>query len=232
MSASPIAYVPVPETADGFRALARSRLHGEPDQSPGHERWLRPSDFDLNPEAIAELTGGASLVAASSMPPLKPAAVLIPAIARREISLLFTRRTDHLAAHAGQIAFPGGKMEPTDAGPLATALREAREEIGLDPALVEPLGFLDSYRTGTGFRITPVVALVDPVFTLSLDPNEVADAFEVPLPFLMDVANHQQHVRAIGGKDRRFHAIEFGERFIWGATAGILRNMHERLFCS
>src|SRR5690606_30075374 len=128
------------------------------------------------------------------------------------------------------IAFPGGKAEPEDAHPLATALREAHEEIGLDPSLVSPLGTLDRYLTGTGFRITPVIGLVAPDFTLTLDPNEVADTFEVPLPFLMDPANYQRHTRTIGGVERHFYAVPFGDRFIWGATAGILRNMHQRLF--
>lgn len=165
------------------------------------------------------------------MPPREtPAAVLIAAVPRDEIMLLFTQRTDHLPAHAGQIAFPGGKTEKSDLSPLATALREAQEEIGMDPALVEPLGLLDSYRTGTGFRITPVVALVDPGFRLTLNRDEVADAFEVPLRFLMDAGNHHLHVRTIAGRERRFYAMPYEERFIWGATAGILRNMHER-FC-
>jgi 8-oxo-dGTP pyrophosphatase MutT (NUDIX family) len=184
-------------------------------------RHAGPSDFDLNP--------GAAPVAA---PEPKPAAVLVAAVARPELTLLLTQRTEHLPAHAGQIAFPGGKVEPADSGPLATALREAREEIGLDAGMVEPLGYLDSYLTGTGYRITPVVALVDPGFTPTLDRNEVADAFEVPLAFLMDAANHQRHVRSIGGRERHFHAIPFGERFIWGATAGMLRNLYERLFAS
>jgi 8-oxo-dGTP pyrophosphatase MutT (NUDIX family) len=180
-----------------------------------------PSDFDLNPDIAPDDAAATAL---------RPAAVLVPVIRRPELSLLFTQRTDHLPSHAGQIAFPGGKVEAFDAGPQATALREAMEEIGLKASYVEPLGYLDSYRTGTGYRITPVVALVDPGFTLTLDPDEVVDAFEVPLSFLMDTRNHQVHVRQLGGKERRFYAMPYGDRFIWGATAGILRNMHERLF--
>jgi len=204
----------------GFRELALSALN-RPQQGDDRDG---PSDFDLNPELATARPHPDALATA------RPAAVLIPAIARDTITLLLTQRTAHLAAHAGQIAFPGGKAEPEDAHPLATALREAHEEIGLDPSLVSPLGTLDRYLTGTGFRITPVIGLVAPDFTLTLDPNEVADTFEVPLPFLMDPANYQRHTRTIGGVERHFYAVPFGDRFIWGATAGILRNMHQRLF--
>jgi 8-oxo-dGTP pyrophosphatase MutT (NUDIX family) len=144
--------------------------------------------------------------------------------------VLLTQRTESLPRHSGQIAFPGGRMEPTDRDPTATALREAQEEIGLDPEFVEPLGYLDAYRTGTGFRIIPVVALVREGFALQLDPREVADAFEVPLAFLMDEANHRTEVRTWRGAERRFYAMPFEQRYIWGATAGIMKNMHKRLF--
>jgi 8-oxo-dGTP pyrophosphatase MutT (NUDIX family) len=208
-------------TADGFRDLARRAL--DPVAAAAGTRT--PSDFDLNPEFERDLQ------AEAGMPPSQtPAAVLIAAVPRQEITLLFTQRTEHLPAHPGQIAFPGGKVEASDADALATALREAHEEIGLDPDLGVPLGLLDNYRRGTGFRITPVVALVDPGFALELNRDEVADAFEVPLRFLMDRGNHQVHVRTIAGRERRFYAMPYEERFIWGATAGILRNMHER-FC-
>jgi 8-oxo-dGTP pyrophosphatase MutT (NUDIX family) len=182
------------------------------------------SDFDLNPELAAPRTRADAIRAA------RPAAVLIPAIARPALTLLFTQRTEHLSAHAGQIAFPGGKAEPSDATPVATALREAREEIGLDPAAVEPLGTLDCYLTGTGYCITPVIGLVSPDASLVLDRNEVADTFEVPLTFLMDGANYQRHTRKIGDTDRVFYAVPFAGRFIWGATAGILNHMRLRLF--
>lgn len=185
---------------------------------------LGASDFDLNPDLAAARVNGAAVRAA------RPASVLIPAVARPVVTLLFTQRTDHLPAHAGQIAFPGGKAEPEDRDPLATALREAHEEIGLDPVLVEPLGTLDCYLTGTGFCITPVIGLVPPDTPLTLDRNEVAETFEVPLPFLMDEANYQRHTRTIGGIERHFFAVPFAGRFIWGATAGILRHMRQRLF--
>lgn len=206
-----------------LRALAAAAV---PAGNPDGEAHQGPSDFDLNPE----LASDPAFATSPAVRPPRPAAVLIPAIARPVVSLLFTLRTDHLAAHAGQIAFPGGKTEPSDSGPLATALREAQEEIGLDPGLVEPLGTLDPYLTGTGYRITPVVALIDPNLALTIDANEVADTFEVPLPFLMDGANFQRHSRTIGGAMRHFYAVPFGDRFIWGATAGILRNMYQRLF--
>jgi 8-oxo-dGTP pyrophosphatase MutT (NUDIX family) len=179
-----------------------------------------PSDFDLSPELVPEIARA----------PLVQAAVLVPVVARAELTVLLTQRTDSLKRHAGQIAFPGGRMEPTDRDPIATALREAEEEIGLPPSFVEPLGYLDPYRTGTGFRIFPIVSLVREGFTLKLDEREVADAFEVPLAFLMDEANHRTEARSWRGQERRFYAMPFEQRYIWGATAGIMKNMHKRLF--
>lgn len=160
----------------------------------------------------------------------RAAAVLIAVVARAPLTVLFTLRTPHLKAHAGQISFPGGKVEPTDDSPTATALREAHEEIGLDHRLVEPLGFLDVYRTGTGYAITPLVALVDPGYTILPDPNEVADVFEVPLAFLMEPANARLESRFWRGARRRYYALSYGPHDIWGATAGMLKNMQERLF--
>jgi 8-oxo-dGTP pyrophosphatase MutT (NUDIX family) len=166
------------------------------------------------------------------MEPPRPAAVLVPIVLRESLTVMLTQRSHEMPSHPGQISFPGGKTEECDTSPVDCALREAREEIGLTAELVEPLGFLDSYRTGTGFQISPVVALVQPDFPVVVDKREVLEVFEVPLRFLMDEANHQKHSRAWRGRQRSFYAIPYGERCIWGATAGMLRNMHQRLFAS
>lgn len=210
-------------TEAGFRRRAQQALLSRPPEVRAIETHSSayPSDFDLNPDAIAELAGRL---------PQRPAAVLVPVIARAELTLLFTQRTDHLPVHAGQISFPGGKIDEQDGGAKATALREAEEEVGLSRAHIETLGYLDTYRTGTGYRITPVVALVSPNFTLTLNPGEVSDTFEVPLSFFLDAGNFRTDTRSIGGRERRFYAIPYDGRYIWGATAGILKNMHERLF--
>jgi 8-oxo-dGTP pyrophosphatase MutT (NUDIX family) len=162
--------------------------------------------------------------------PSLPAAVLVPVIAREEPTVLFTQRSAGLPVHAGQISFPGGKLDAADPDPLATALREAEEEIGLDAGFVDPLGYLDPYLSGTGFRIVPVVALVSPAFHLVLNPAEVDEAFEVPLKFLMTPSNHARHSREWKGVQRSFYAMPYGERYIWGITAGILRKLYERLY--
>ena len=161
----------------------------------------------------------------------RAAAVLVGLVAhQRQVSVLLTERAASLRLHAGQIAFPGGKIEPHDETPAAAALREAQEEIGLAPAHVEPLGYLDAYVTGTGFRVIPVVARIEPPFLLRLHPGEVADAFEAPFAFLMDASNHSFDSRTFGGRLRRFYAMPYGDRYIWGATAGILRKLYERLY--
>ena len=168
--------------------------------------------------------------AIASVRPIRLAAVLIPIVDRPEPTVLLTQRTTELSSHAGQIAFPGGKIDPGDESPLAAALREAREEIGLDRRLVHPIGYLDVYMTTLGYRIVPTVARVDPHFELALNAAEVHDTFEVPLSFLMQPINHQRHSREWNGMMRHFYAMPFADRYIWGVTAGILRNLHDRIY--
>lgn len=166
-----------------------------------------------------------------SVSPRVPAAVLVPIILRESgATLLLTQRTVHLRDHAGQISFPGGRCEAGDPTPEATALREAEEEVGLDPAQVEILGRLPEYRTVTGFAITPVVGLVTPPLNLRLDDFEVAEVFEPPLEFLLDHQNYQRHSLEFQGEMREFWAIPWQERYIWGATAGMLVSLHHALF--
>jgi 8-oxo-dGTP pyrophosphatase MutT (NUDIX family) len=180
------------------------------------------SDFDLDPKWRA------------SMPQeriLRPAAVLIPIIERRDgLQVLFTRRADHLARHAGQVSFPGGRVNEGEDDPAAAALRETEEEVGLPRSFVDIRGELDRYETGTGFSIHPFVGLVREGFELRIDASEVAEAFEVPLTFLMDRTNHEQQTTMWQGRERRFYAMTYGSHYIWGATAGILVNLHERLY--
>jgi 8-oxo-dGTP pyrophosphatase MutT (NUDIX family) len=183
--------------------------------------WLR-SHFaappDWHPEALDE-----SLVQREVM---IAAAVLIPLVARAGgLTMLLTQRTDHLSSHAGQISFPGGRAETYDASPVATALREAQEEIGLDARHAEIIGQLPIYLTGTGYRVTPVVALLTPPFELLPDPQEVAEIFEVPLAHLMNGAHHQRLSVDLPSGRRSFYAMPYERHFIWGATAGMLRNL-------
>jgi 8-oxo-dGTP pyrophosphatase MutT (NUDIX family) len=159
-----------------------------------------------------------------------PAAVLVPIIARPEgFSVLFTRRTEQLKSHSGQISFPGGRAEPGDPSPRHTALREAQEEIGLAPARVEVLGQLAEYNTRTGFRVTPVIGLIQPPLELAPDAREVDEVFEVPLAFLLDPANHRRESRQIGARMASYYVIEHQGRTIWGATAGMLVNLYRQL---
>lgn len=205
-----------------LRERARTRLHQSAPVAAADPTLAAPSgDDDLN----------AHLPPSAGAGPGRAAAVLVPIIRRpAELAVLLTLRTDHLPSHGGQIAFPGGKIEAGDEGPLAAALREAEEETGLDPRLVEPLGYLDIYQTRTGFRIVPVVGLVDSMACLNPAAGEVADVFEVPLRFLMDPLNHLQESRMWQGVERRFYAMPYGERYIWGATAGMLKRLYDRLY--
>lgn len=161
------------------------------------------------------------------------ASVLIPLVQREQLTVLLTLRPTHMNSHSGQIAFPGGKADPEDHDAIATALREAHEEVGLEPQFVEVIGQLPIYTTGSAFIVTPVVALVDPGFTLKPNAEEVADVFEVPLEYLMNPANHRHHVVDWGGEQRRWLSMPYldgnTERFIWGATAGMLRNFYRFL---
>ena len=174
-------------------------------------------DDDLNPGLGAMTT-------------LVPAAVLVPIVDHEPgPTVLLTLRTGHLRDHAGQISFPGGRIEPADASHEAAALREAEEEIGLAPEWVELVGRLDTYRTRTGFEITPVVGLVRPGFPVRLDDFEVAEVFEVPLSFVLDRSNHERSSREFAGLKREFYVLPYGARYIWGATAGMLVNLHDVL---
>jgi 8-oxo-dGTP pyrophosphatase MutT (NUDIX family) len=203
-----------PFSIEDVRRRAAARLHAHPD-----ENLPEGGDHDLNPGFVV-----------GDGPRKRPAAVLAPIVAREGgPTILLTQRATHLRNHSGQIAFPGGKIDAGET-PLAAALREAREEIGLDAGHVTPIGYLDPYQTGTGFRIYPVVAIVQPPFTLTINPGEVDDVFETPLEFLMNPANHARHERMIDGVDRSFHAMPWNERFIWGATAGMLRNLYFKLY--
>jgi 8-oxo-dGTP pyrophosphatase MutT (NUDIX family) len=175
-------------------------------------------DLDLDPESWTK----AGVIAA------KPAAVLIPVVDRSAPTVILTQRTADLPNHAGQIAFPGGKIDGEET-PAAAALREAEEEIGLKPALVEPLGYLDLYLTFSGFRILPMVARIVPDFELTPNRSEVADVFEVPLQYLMRPENYRRKSRDWNGIIRHYYEIPYRDRYIWGVTAGILRNLYERI---
>ena len=215
---------PVLELSDAatLRALAKMRLAKDgPEGRTSSPEIAARGDHDLNPEMTSWLEPGMRY---------RGAAVLVPVIDRPQgLQVLFIQRTEGPDAHSGQIAFPGGKIERHDTGAVAAALRETHEETGLAHEFVEVLGFLDAYRTGTRFEISPVVGIVSEGFDLVPEPLEVADIFEVPLAFFMDPANHQTDSRIWRGKRRHFYAMPYQDRYIWGATAGILRNLFERL---
>ena len=197
--------------APGRRAALMGRAPGGADRRPR-------GDHDLNPELYQP---GRRLT---------PAAVLVPIVEREAgLTVLLTRRTDHLDDHAGQVSFPGGRIEAFDKGPEAAALREAEEETGLPPDRVRLIGRLDTYVTRTGFEVIPAVGLVTPPFPIEPDSFEVAEVFEVPLAFFLAPENRQRHSRVYEGKDRLFYAFPFGDHYIWGATAGMLVNLVEVL---
>ena len=163
--------------------------------------------------------------------PPRDAAVLIGLMERADgPNVVLTQRTGHLNAHAGQVAFPGGKIDPTDSGPVEAALREADEEIGLSPKAVEPIGHLVPYLTGSGYRVVPIIGLIRTETAFRPNPDEVEDVFEVPLNFLMNPANHQKLSREWQGKRRYFYAMPFGDRYIWGVTAGIIRSLYDTVY--
>jgi 8-oxo-dGTP pyrophosphatase MutT (NUDIX family) len=200
-------------SAEDFRRRVGERLSFEPGVTVG--------DHVFNPEIADRFL----------QIERSPAAVLVPVVHREpEATLLFTERTGGLRAHAGQIAFPGGRIDPSDVGAEEAALREAGEEIGLEPEFIEMLGRGPDYLTGSGYHVALVVAVVRPGFSLTLNPAEVADAFEVPLAFLMDPANHRTGSRMWNGARRTFFEMPFEDRHIWGITAGIVRILYERLY--
>jgi 8-oxo-dGTP pyrophosphatase MutT (NUDIX family) len=206
--------------AHDFFTRARARLTLDvPAALNDHAAQAKRGDLDLDP-VLWERAG---------VKATRPAAVLIPVVDRPEPMVLLTLRTE-LPSHPGQIAFPGGKIDPHDATPADAAMREADEEIGLARSLIDPIGYLDLYLTFSGFRILPTLARVAPDYRLALNASEVADAFEVPLAFLMEPANHQRKSRDWKGIERNYYAMPFGERYIWGVTAGILRNLYERIY--
>ncbi len=206
-------------TPAAFAKLARAKLYAAAADADADTNAMPPSDFDLNPVA------GEPIAATT----LRAAAVLVAIVARDPLTVLLTERPPHLTAHGGQIAFPGGKIDASDASALAAACREANEEIGLPTAAIDVLGYLPPYSTATGYRITPVVAMVTPPLDLRADPAEVADIFEVPLAFLMSDQNHHIDSRTWLGEPRQFYAMPYEQRYIWGATAGILKSLHRSL---
>jgi 8-oxo-dGTP pyrophosphatase MutT (NUDIX family) len=208
-------------SADEVFARARERLTLETPAALNDPSMIpRRGDHDVDPV----------MVKIAAVRPIRPAAVLVGIVDHPEPTVLLTQRAQHLPDHPGQISFPGGKIDKTDRDPLHSALREAEEEIGLASDNVEPVGYLDLYMTTLGYRIVPVIARVQPGFQLALNTAEVDEVFEVPLAYVMDIANMQTHSRDWNGITRHFYAITFGQRYIWGVTAGIIRNLYERIW--
>ncbi len=202
-----------PFSAEDFRRRAAGATHPEGSDDFGDHR--------LNPDMRETIVRAG----------LRDAAVLIPVVDHEEgATIILTQRTTTMRNHSGQIAFPGGKIDPEDPTPEDAALREADEEIGLAGNHVDVIGRLPDYVTGSGFRIAPVLSVVRPGFDLTINPDEVDAAFEVPLAFLMDPANHRRQSRVWNNQKRFFYEMPFGERYIWGVTAGIIRTLYERLY--
>ncbi len=200
-------------SADDFRQRAHHDLSAAEGAVSG--------DHTLNPDMQDQIL----------LKTLRDAAVLIPVVDYGDESrIILTKRTEKLRSHSGQIAFPGGRIDPTDPTPEFAAMREAEEEIGLKPNFIEVVGRMPDYVSGSGFRIAPILAVVKPGFSLTINEDEVDDAFEVPLSFLMDPANHNRESRVWQNRERFFYTMPFGERYIWGITAGIIRNLYERLY--
>jgi 8-oxo-dGTP pyrophosphatase MutT (NUDIX family) len=200
---------------EDFEHRARTRL----DPLDALEYVVSRADFDPR---TAEVSATATFA---------PAAVLAPVVRRPEgYTMLLTQRSADMPSHAGQVAFPGGRVQAEDAGVVAAALREAFEETGLAPDYITPVGGFGAFRTGTNFVITPIVAFVKPGFTLRPDPREVDAVFETPLTFLMSAANHQVHAREFEGKRREYYAMPWEDRYIWGVTAGLIKALHDRLY--
>ncbi|MBB5048356.1 8-oxo-dGTP pyrophosphatase MutT (NUDIX family) [Rhodopseudomonas rhenobacensis] len=220
---------PVLETGPGVVGIDSEEFFGRARQRLGFDVPPALTDPTLVPASGDAGTDRMWQIIAQERP-VRPAAVLIAVVDHAEPTVLLTMRAAHLTDHAGQIAFPGGKIDAIDASPRDAALREAWEEIGLDRGYVDPIGYLDLYATGYGFRILPLVARVRPGFELRVNKAEVDDAFEVPLSFLMNPANHQLHSKEFRGAERSYYAMPFAERYIWGATAGILRVLYERVY--
>jgi 8-oxo-dGTP pyrophosphatase MutT (NUDIX family) len=198
-----------------FRRRAANALYSAPPET------ARRSDDDLNPDARIVRPG---------IDP-KPAAVLVPLVPRDGgLHVLLTLRTEHLSRHGGQVAFPGGRIDDTDENPVAAALRETEEETGIDRGFVETIGFLDTYLTGTSYRVIPVVGILRHGFTVNPHAGEVADVFEVPLSYLMNPKHHERHSREWQGTQRHYYAMPYQGRYIWGATAGMIRNLYSLVY--
>jgi 8-oxo-dGTP pyrophosphatase MutT (NUDIX family) len=204
----------VQRIADKDFALLRSRFL---QQAPEFSLLPKRSDYDFNPEARPK-----------EQAKLMAAAVLVPIIRKPQPTVLFTQRTATLSRHAGQVSFPGGRVDDTDDSPLTTALRETHEETGITPDFVTAAGYMDGYETGTGFSLIPVVGVVREGFTLLPNPAEVNEIFEVPLAFLLDAKNRERRSGEWQGRRRDFYAFNYGSHYIWGATAAILVNFAER----